>query len=301
MSFTLLLNSEARAAEPRPDYKFNVLGDPDFSEEKTNLKLKVSNNKQLSKVDPVKALRNSQPYTGYVIYPRYQFEATLAPMKSGFRQDYYDLPMNFSITSYDSVVLGGRYLFTPHLFAEMEYSHSSFSVQGQNSGSYQVLESTANIETIVGRFTYCSVGNHAMNKLCYAAVLGWDAYPSLEFVSSAQLRISSVNDMALGARIGYDHIIAPFITFTSAIEYLHGLGQGQNSALGVDSDKRIRADLGFSKQNSKNLDFYSLGVAYSYREATIHGSTGSYMDYWSTQTSTITLLMKYTWTWNKGG
>lgn len=288
------------AEEPsnRPDYKFNALGEPSFSEEKTHLKLKVSNSKDPAKVDPVKTLKNSQPYTGYVNYPRYQIGAALVPMKTGFKQEYYDLPMNFSVTSYESAVVNARYLANPNFYADLEYSHSSFAVLGQNVGSYQVNQSTTNVESVLGRFIYCSIGSHAMNKFCYGGIAGWDAYPSLEFLSSSELGISSITDMVLGVHIGYEHVLVPFKSFTSTFEYLYGLHQGQSSSLGVDSDTKIRGEVGVNFQNDRNLNFYYFGVAYIYREAQVHGSIGSYVDHWSTQASTFALFMKYTWTWN---
>ncbi|MFM6927739.1 MAG: hypothetical protein ACKOX6_04705 [Bdellovibrio sp.] len=299
ISISTSLPCWAENSPERPEYKFNAFGDPSFSDEKTKLKLKVSNSKDQSKVDPVQALRNPQPYTGYLNYPRYQIGVAIAPMKTGFKQEYYDLPMNFSVTSYDSVVLSGRYLASPIFYAELEYSHSSFAVQGQNVGSYQVNSSTANVETVVSRFTYCSVGNHAMNKACYGFVAGWDAYPSLEFLSSAELGISSINDMVLGLNISYDHVIAPFKKIISNFEYLYGLHQGQSSSLGVDSDNKIRGEVGVDFQNIKNLNSYYLGIGYIYREAQVHGSIGSYTDHWSMHSSTFALVMKYTWTWSQ--
>ena len=289
----------AEGSSEHPEYKFNALGEPSFSEEKTGLKLKVSNSKDPSKVDPVRTLKNSQPYTGYVNYPRYQIGAALVPMKTGFKQEYYDLPMNFSVTTYESAVLNARYLVNPNFYADLEYSHSSFAVPGQNVGSYQVNQSTANVESVLGRFIYCSIRTHAMNKFCYGGVAGWDAYPSLEFLSASELGISAITDMVLGINIGYEHVIAPFKSFTSTLEYLYGLHQGQSSALGVDSDTKIRAEAGVNFQNDRNLNSYYFGLAYIYRDAQVHGSIGSYVDHWSTQASTFALLMKYTWTWNK--
>ncbi|MBO9666034.1 MAG: hypothetical protein J7501_04415 [Bdellovibrio sp.] len=299
-TIVFLATSLGRAqGSDRPEYKFNALGSPDFSDEKTKTKLKVSNSKDLSKVDPVRMLKNSQPYTGYVNYPRYQIGATFAPTRSGFKQEYYDLPMNFSVTSYESLMVNARYLVNPNFYADLEYSHSSFGVLGQTAGTYQVNQSTANVETILGRFIYCSIGSHAMNKLCYGGIAGWDAYPSLEFLSSASLGISAISDMVLGVSIGYEHVVAPFTSFTSTFEYLYGLCQGQSTALGVDSDSKIRAEVGLNFQNANNLNFYSLGIGYSYREARVHGAIGGYVDNWSTHTSAFAFLMKHTWTWGK--
>lgn len=296
----LLFSQHSEAAE-KPQYNFNAAGEPSYSNEKTGMNFKAAKESDDQvQADPVNMIHNDQPFTGYVGYPRFQVSVDYAPTSTGFKQEYNNLPLNFSAASYGSADITGRFLVNPQVTAELEYSHSAFSVQAKDLGSYQVLQSTANIDTLMGRVTYCQVLTHANNKFCYGGVAGLDAYPSMQFTTATDMSIASIRDLVLGLNLGYQHELGPYTYLSSVIEYLYGLRQGQDSNLGVDSDSKARARIEFNFSNRNNLNYYSAGAEYSYREAQVHGTTGSFTDTWSTKASSFALMMKYTWTWDRG-
>lgn len=294
----LLLSQNSEAQE----YQFNSSAEPSYGKEKTQLQFKAVDPTSAGAVgaDPVNNIQNDQPFTGYVGYPRFQFGLFYAPTSTGFKQEYNSLPLNFSSASYNSFNVFGRFLVNPNLNAELEYSHSAFSVSSKDLGTYQVQKSTANIDTLLGRVIYCDVLSHALNKICYGGVAGLDAFPSLNFTNATDLEITSIKDMVLGLLLGYQRELGPFAYLNTNLEYLYGLRQGQSSNLGVDSDSKIKAKIEFNFLSQKSLNYFTAGAEYSYRDAKVHGTTGSFTDNWSTKATSFSLTVGYTWTWDNG-
>lgn len=291
----LLVVGQAEAQE----YKFGPVGAPNFSSEKTGLVFKSAEQPKDSDVmkDPVNLIKNDQPFKGYVDYPRYQLTLDYAPTSNGFKQEYNGTPLNFSSFSTSSAGVKASFIASPNYSFEIEYAHADVSVKNKDLIVYQVKESSANLDTTLGRFLYCDILNHSSNKICYGLVVGMDAYPSLAFENATELSLTTIKDFVIGGRVGYQRVVLPFVQVNTSLEYLYGLRLGQDSALGVNADSQIKLHLGLDFQNAKNLDYFSVGTNYSYRDATVHGVNGGFVDTWTTQASAISVNLSYAWIW----
>ncbi|MBC7456836.1 MAG: hypothetical protein H7235_01060 [Bdellovibrionaceae bacterium] len=284
----LIVSQVVRAEE----YQFNSTGSPTVSDEKSKFMFKAKSPEEKE----VNSTVSEQVFHSYVDYPRFQFEMDYGPSSIGLKQEYNNLPLNFSSTSYSGVSLKGRYLVSPDFNVEADYRHAEFKVASKDLGLYKVSESKTSIDAIMLRFNSCKILQSAMDSICYGVTTGIDSYPTLNFETSTQLAISKIKDMVIGLNLNYRKEIVPYIQFDSSAEYLYGLRLGQDTNLGVDNNSKLQASLGLNFLSQKSLNYFSVSSAYSYQEAKVHGSTGSFVDSWSTKASEVSVNVSYTWT-----
>ena len=295
------------AAENKTNEEYQFNGMPNAKQEekkeeeneKSKIKFKVFNPEDKNNDDLAKFNPKDPPFLLYLGYPRFQIEAAATPTTSGFKQEYNGLPLNFSASSLSSLSLLGRFEVSPNFSSEFEWGHSEFSVVDKDLGAFKVIASKASIDSFLFRFKYCDIFDQALNKFCYGPVIGVNAYPSLNFSNSTQIQIASIKDMVAGLNIGFSHMLFPDIGLNSTFEYLIGLRVGQDSNLGVDSDSLLNAKVDLNFYNQKNLNYYTFGAAYGFRDAKVHGSTGSFSDNWTTKATSLSIKGSYTWTFQQ--
>lgn len=278
------------------EYQFNNLGSPKVADEKGNFIFKVKGSTDTTAALDSASVISEKPFKTYVDYPRYQAEANYGPSSVGLKQEYNNLPLNFSSNSYTGINLKGRYLLNPNLKIEADYKHTEFKVASKDLGIYKVVDSKTTIDSAMLRFVKCNIFDNAMDSFCYGVSTGLDAYPSLNFENATQIAITNIKDMVLGLNLGYMKEIIPYVQMASGVEYLYGLRLGQDSNLGVDANSKLSAKINLNFLNQKNLNYFSLGSIYSYQEAKVHGSTGSFVDTWTTKASEFGVNASYTWT-----
>ncbi len=273
--FSVNPNAPTKPVDNRPAMVFSHEGalneSPQQAEEKTN---------------PVDNIANDTPFVTYIGYPKYFLQLTLTPTPTSFKQEYNNLPLNYSSSNLTSFDLLSRITITPQVFAELEVANSSVAVKSKNLTLYQINESSVDLSTVNFRMNYCILGKVSFHQFCPGVDLGFDQYPTLDFANSTSIEITKIKDTTAGAYLFYQYPALPNLFWQTRVAYLTGLLVGQDENLKVTMNNRTVFRTGFMWSASENYHIFGL-LSYEERNAAVTQVIGSNTDNWKVKSNAL--------------
>lgn len=282
---------------PGATLKFTTDSAPVNTDTRNTLMFKDGSNGSVSVPPKPSEMDNSlpedAPFKTYIGYPKYSVGATVAQNNVSSKWSYGNQDLNYTsgATGYGLI---GRMQATPKVNTEIEYNHTSFSVDAGGVTGATINASETNIDSYMIKTKYCFISNSGFqNQFCPGIDVGSDVYPVLQYVSGTALEISKATDIILGLNFTYQRSFSDKLIGKFGAGYNYGTGIGNKGYL--TSKSNTSYFLKFAPEWNIKGNHSILGnVEYKARKAKLSGKVSATLtDTWLTEATTVAFGLGY--------